>query len=132
MSNRREFLQATGGALALGPAGLLAESTALVAKPIPGTDENLPAIGLGTNRYAVGDEEQNARLLDNHRATLFPQRPASRLYEAPSLLSLLGALATASLRQGGLARDELCDLAFRGGKKFGMLRAALFGPPSAA
>jgi aryl-alcohol dehydrogenase-like predicted oxidoreductase len=122
MSNRREFLQATGGALALGPAGLLAESAAPVAKPIPGTDENLPAIGLGTNRYAVGDEEQNAQLLDTLRrfrelgGTVIDTAPVYRSSETilGELIARLGDrenlfLATKSDRDraaGGVERVE--------------------------
>jgi len=62
--NRRQLLKhaATGAALSLGWSPLSAKSENIIRKRIPGTDEALPVIGLGTNRYAVGDTELHARL----------------------------------------------------------------------
>jgi aryl-alcohol dehydrogenase-like predicted oxidoreductase len=61
--NRRELLRRTAGAaLAVGTHPLLAQATGLLQKSIPGTDETLPAIGIGTNRYALGDAEQTDAL----------------------------------------------------------------------
>ncbi|MCW8128464.1 aldo/keto reductase [Microbulbifer halophilus] len=58
---RRQLLQLTGAGLAAAalPRSLLAESTALLAKPIPGSDEKLPVIGMGTWRtFNVGNDPQ--------------------------------------------------------------------------
>ena len=65
------------------------------------------------------------RIIEKHRATLFPERPASLLHGAPRLYPPLKAFVTKSLASRSIARRELCDLVFRGGKKFGMLRSAL-------
>ncbi len=54
---RRQFIGnavAAGGIAALGPAGI-ARSDDLIMKAIPSTGERIPVIGLGTNRYGVGD-----------------------------------------------------------------------------
>ncbi len=55
---RRQFTQAglAGGALAalLGPQAF-AGATGLIEKTVPSTGEKIPVIGLGTNRYGVGD-----------------------------------------------------------------------------
>ena len=62
--NRRRLLKhaAAGAALSLGWNSLAAKPQAIIRKHIPGTDESLPVIGLGTNRYSVGDTELHARL----------------------------------------------------------------------
>jgi aryl-alcohol dehydrogenase-like predicted oxidoreductase len=67
--NRRDLLQGAAGAtLALKTGGLAAQGSGLIEKRIPGTDETLPAIGIGTNRYAVGDAEENLQLLRTLRS----------------------------------------------------------------
>ena len=61
---RRELLShaAASAALALlGRPGLAAPAE-LLHKPIPGTAETLPVIGVGTNRYSAGDPALEARL----------------------------------------------------------------------
>jgi aryl-alcohol dehydrogenase-like predicted oxidoreductase len=62
--NRRQFLNhaVTGAALSLGWSPLPAKPEAIIRKLIPGTDEALPIIGLGTNRYSAGDAELQERL----------------------------------------------------------------------
>lgn len=67
--NRRELLKhAAGATLALRASTLLAATDKRIEKLIPGTGETLPAIGIGTNRYAVGNVDENRRLLDVLRA----------------------------------------------------------------
>ena len=66
--NRRELMRgAAGAALAIGIPPLFAQDEVLIRKPIPGTDETLPAVGIGTNRYAVGDAESTRPLLETLR-----------------------------------------------------------------
>lgn len=57
---RREFNKtalAAGGALALGSSGALAIPENINRKAIPSSGEEIPIIGLGTNRYGVGSSE---------------------------------------------------------------------------
>ncbi len=65
MTNRREFLQATGGvALTSMIAPAMAERRMLT-RPIPGTDEQMAIVGLGNSRaFIEGDVETSTRLLD--------------------------------------------------------------------
>jgi aryl-alcohol dehydrogenase-like predicted oxidoreductase len=65
--SRREAIKAgAGAALALGasgrPAGLLAQSGNLIMKTIPSSGEQLPPIGIGTNRYGLRDDEDRTPL----------------------------------------------------------------------
>lgn len=66
MSGRREFIK-SAGALAL--AGIaapmsLADRKILPTRPIPGTDQSLPVVGLGnSNAFRQGDSERSAQLL---------------------------------------------------------------------
>lgn len=63
MIDRRSLLLGAGGALACRSLSLpAAGQDTLIEKPIPGTAETLPAIGVGTNRYSVGDAKSNAQL----------------------------------------------------------------------
>jgi len=58
--SRREFTTASIGAAtvaALGAGTALAEPQDLILKEIPASGEAIPVIGLGTNRYGVGDAE---------------------------------------------------------------------------
>ena len=68
MLTRREFLQQSTAttAMAAGLPAAAGEATtaASIVKPIHSSGETVPVIGLGTNRYAVGDAAQNARLKD--------------------------------------------------------------------
>lgn len=60
---RRKFSQATFGAaglLALGARPVIAQADELIRKTIPSSGEQVPAIGLGTNRYGV-DTSETAR-----------------------------------------------------------------------
>lgn len=65
---RRDLLQHTSLAaagLALGPGMLMAQgasSLPLITKPIPASDEQLPVIGVGTNRYGTDDPEMLAQI----------------------------------------------------------------------
>jgi aryl-alcohol dehydrogenase-like predicted oxidoreductase len=60
--DRRQLLQSAAGLALAGTAG--ARADALIEKPIPGSGETVPAVGLGTNRYRVGSEAENTALGD--------------------------------------------------------------------
>lgn len=62
MMNRRELIQWAGGALTFGSQPLGAQGGLLLEKTIPGTTESIPVIGIGTNRYVVGDSSANSQL----------------------------------------------------------------------
>ena len=88
--NRRQLLKhaaGTGAALGLGWKPLRAKSEKIIRKTIPGTDETLPVIGLGTNRYSVGDAELHTRLkqalntFHEHGGTLIDTAPMYRSSE---------------------------------------------------
>ena len=64
--SRRDFNKAGLGAAslaALGAGSALAGPEHLVRKAIPSTGEQVPVIGLGTNRYGVGDDAEKRALL---------------------------------------------------------------------
>jgi aryl-alcohol dehydrogenase-like predicted oxidoreductase len=64
--SRREFNKAALGATslaALGGGSAMADSQALTRKSIPSTGEQVPIIGLGTNRYGVGDDAEARAVL---------------------------------------------------------------------
>lgn len=67
MTNRREFMQYSGAAaLALGtPPSVVAERYQhLPTRPIPGTEESLPVIGLGnSSAFRSGDEDSAKRVI---------------------------------------------------------------------
>ena len=59
--NRRNFTKlalATGGLLAANPRLLLAEAAGVIRRKIPSSGESIPIMGLGTNRYGVGDSPE--------------------------------------------------------------------------
>ncbi len=61
--SRREFAKASlsaGAVLAVGGQKALAGPGDLIRKPIPSSGEEVPVIGLGTNRYGV-DKSEAAR-----------------------------------------------------------------------
>ena len=63
---RRDFNKAGLGALSLagmGGGAALAGPEHLIRKPIPASGETVPVIGLGTNRYGVGDDADKRALL---------------------------------------------------------------------
>ena len=63
---RREFNKAGLGAVslaALGGSNVLADPAGLIRKAIPSSGELLPVIGLGTNRYGVGDDAEQRAVL---------------------------------------------------------------------
>lgn len=68
--SRREALKAGAGAAvgfgtSAGASSLFAQSAELIMKTIPSSGERIPAIGIGTNRYGVGEsEEERAPLRD--------------------------------------------------------------------
>ena len=65
---RRDALQAgAGAALSLGTSGLLAQSDRPILKTIPSSGETIAPIGIGTNRYGVGESEDERAPL---RATM--------------------------------------------------------------
>jgi aryl-alcohol dehydrogenase-like predicted oxidoreductase len=64
---RRHFTKlASGAGLTLGTGWrpLTADVDVLFRKPVPSSGELIPAIGIGTNRYVVGDDAENAQLRD--------------------------------------------------------------------
>ena len=64
--SRRDFNKAGLGALslaALGSGNALAVPSDLIRKAIPSSGEQVPIIGLGTNRYGVGDDAEQRALL---------------------------------------------------------------------
>lgn len=73
MTNRREFLQVTGGAaLASTLASTIAPAVAdplMATRPIPGTNEHMAIVGLGNSRAFIdGDVDTATRLLDTFLA----------------------------------------------------------------
>jgi len=59
--SRREFSRAaisTGAIVALGPGRVIARQSPLISRPIPSSGETIPIIGVGTNRYGVGDDTE--------------------------------------------------------------------------
>jgi aryl-alcohol dehydrogenase-like predicted oxidoreductase len=64
---RRRFVQASsslGAVIGSGWQPLSADIDVLFKKPIPSSGELIPAVGIGTNRYAVGSEAENTLLRD--------------------------------------------------------------------
>ncbi len=63
--SRRDFNRAGLGALSLAAIGApaMAGPEHLLRKPIPSSGETVPVIGLGTNRYGVGDDEAKRAVL---------------------------------------------------------------------
>lgn len=125
---RREFSRAGLGAGALIAAGgsLRAQET-LLKRPIPSTGEELPIIGLGTNRYGVGDAQaERAPLRDSlrrfheHGATLVDTAPMYRSSESVlgDLIAELGIgddlfMATKVDQRGREANAERIERSFR-------------------
>ncbi len=67
---RREFMQrAAAGAAVI--AGMPSLANDILRKPIPASGELLPAIGLGTNRYTFGTDQENAGLAAALRAFVY-------------------------------------------------------------
>ena len=62
---RRDFNKAGLGALSLAALGscALAGPGQMIRKAIPSSGEMLPIIGLGTNRYGVGDDVEKRAVL---------------------------------------------------------------------
>jgi aryl-alcohol dehydrogenase-like predicted oxidoreductase len=93
---RREALKVgilAGAGLALGRLDLSAQPSRsrqlpLITKPIPSTGEELPVVGLGTNRYGVSTPEEMAplrevlRAMPEHGATIIDTAPSYRGSEA--------------------------------------------------
>ncbi len=65
------------------------------------------------------------RLIRKHRHSTFRSRKKSLLGGSPRIYPLLHTFLANSLRGRALAKTELCDLIFRSGKKFGMVRSIL-------
>jgi aryl-alcohol dehydrogenase-like predicted oxidoreductase len=69
MTNRREFLQLTGGAALASMIAPSAADPVMATRPIPGTDEHMAIVGLGNSRaFIEGDVETSTRLLDTFLA----------------------------------------------------------------
>jgi predicted aldo/keto reductase-like oxidoreductase len=65
MIDRREFIQYTGAATMTALATPAWSTESLPTRPIPGTDEMLPIVGLGNSRaFAATDTEAASRVLD--------------------------------------------------------------------
>jgi aryl-alcohol dehydrogenase-like predicted oxidoreductase len=65
MTNRREFLQATGGVALTSMIAPAMADRRLSTRPIPGTDEQMAIVGLGNSRAFInGDVETSTALLD--------------------------------------------------------------------
>jgi len=65
---RRTLLQiASGTGLSLGlgwnPLAAASDKSTIIKRPIPASNETVPVIGIGTNRYRVGSDADNAKLL---------------------------------------------------------------------
>jgi aryl-alcohol dehydrogenase-like predicted oxidoreductase len=67
ITRRQALYLGAGTALSLGVERLRAQDGAPILKSIPSTGETIPAIGIGTNRYGVGESDQERAPL---RATL--------------------------------------------------------------
>jgi hypothetical protein len=64
--SRRNFSKAGLGAIslaAMGTGNALAGPEHIIRKAIPSSGETVPIIGLGTNRFGVGDDSQKRALL---------------------------------------------------------------------
>ncbi len=64
--SRRDFNKAGLGALSLAAIGApaMAGPEHLLRKPIPSSGETVPVVGLGTNRYGVGDDAEKRAVLE--------------------------------------------------------------------
>ena len=63
---RRKLLKGTAAISAAGAVGfnpLLAQERRLIKKGIPKSGEEIPVIGIGTNRYSVGNSEEERQPL---------------------------------------------------------------------
>ncbi len=104
---RRDFtrLGLGAGALAsLGGVPLLAADTGIATRPIPSSGEEIPIIGLGTNRYGVGDDsEARAPLIQS--LGRFHELGATVIDTAPSYRSSEAVLGELIAELG--IRDEL-------------------------
>lgn len=87
--SRRDFnltALSAGTLAAIAPRSLLATADALISRPIPSSGEVIPVIGIGTNRFGVGaDEELRAPLKDALR--VFHELGGSVIDTAPSYRS---------------------------------------------
>ena len=68
MTNRREFLQATGATalfMSLPALALSGDHRRMSTRPIPGTEESLPVVGLGnSNAFRQGDVELSREIIE--------------------------------------------------------------------
>lgn len=120
--DRRRLLQSVAGLAMAG--NTHAES--LIEKRIPASGERLPAIGLGTNRYQVGSDAENAvlgetlqafadnggRLIDTAPMYRSSETILGRLVEAQSLRNAL-FIATKADRAAGDGGRERLENSFR-------------------
>lgn len=112
--NRREFLgysATVAGLGALGSGPVSAQENGLLTKPIPSTGEQMPLIGIGTNRYGSGtSEEGRAPLLETLKK--FAELGGKLIDTAPSYRNseeVLGSIiAEAGLRDDLLMATK-CD-----------------------
>jgi diketogulonate reductase-like aldo/keto reductase len=101
MTSRRDFLKSTGAAAlsaALPPFALAHDKLEIHSRPIPGTDETLPMVGLGNSRsFQEGDLEATRELLElfvkyggSYVDTIGPSRfTVARVMQAHELQSRL-------------------------------------------
>jgi aryl-alcohol dehydrogenase-like predicted oxidoreductase len=105
--SRRKFSKAVlaaGAAMLAGTRPSFAESTGIIKRAIPSSRELIPVIGLGTNRYGVGDSAEARAPLEAALAR-FHELGGTMIDTAPSYRSserVLGDL----MRQLGI-RDEM-------------------------
>jgi aryl-alcohol dehydrogenase-like predicted oxidoreductase len=105
--SRRKFSKAVlaaGAAMLAGTRPSFAESTGIIKRAIPSSGELIPVIGLGTNRYGVGDSAEARAPLEAALAR-FHELGGTMIDTAPSYRSserVLGDL----MRQLGI-RDEM-------------------------
>lgn len=105
--NRRSFLGYSVGSVglsALGMSPVIAQSGNLITKPIPKTGEQMPLMGLGTNRYGAGTSAKaRAPLLATVRK--FTELGGKLIDTAPSYRGSEGVLGSL-IAEAGL-RDDL-------------------------
>jgi aryl-alcohol dehydrogenase-like predicted oxidoreductase len=115
--NRRDFTKvalAAGGLMAAGLRATLADPANVIRRKIPSSGETVPIMGLGTNRYGVG-ESAEARAPLRDALARFHALGGTLIDTAPSYRSSESVLATKVDRDGG-RDDSLAQVADSAGK----------------
>lgn len=127
---RRQFTQAglgAGALLASGGHSLVAAHHELLERPIPSSGETIPIVGVGTNRYGVGDDAATRQPLKESLAafrelggTLIDTAPMYRSSESVlgDLIAELGIrddlfMATKVDREGRAEQERRIERSFR-------------------